>query len=193
MKKKIIISCCILLISLKSISQSKKGDVRLTFSGIPLVAETEGSNGLSGFVVKAGVGYFFNDKFSLDVSINNTINSNIDIDGVTSSYNSYSFVPVLRYNFLNQEKIRLFLEGGFGFGTIKYKANKKEQTLLRHEQNSGGIVIMNAGVGANYFFNKNFGLQVILPYLYVRNNTSEYIDTIYNGLAPTIGVTFNLN
>lgn len=192
--KKITTTIIILILLVSTVkAQSKKGDVRLTFSGIPLVASTEGSSGLSGFVVKGGIGYFFNDKFSLDVSLNYTTNNNINIEGIDSNYNSYSFVPVLRYNVLNQQKLRLFLEGGLGLGTIKYKANKKEQNILRHEQNSGGIFIMNAGVGANYFFNKNFGVQVILPYLYVQNNTSDYLDTIYSGLAPTLGVTFNLN
>ncbi len=193
MKKKIILTCLVILVSLKSFSQSKKGDVRLTFSGVPLVASTEGSSGLSGFVVKGSTGYFFNDKFSIDISLNYTTNGDIDVDGISSKYNSYSFVPVLKYSFVNNEKWRLFLEGGIGFGTIKYKANNEEQNFIRHEQYSGGIIIMNAGVGADYFFNENFGIQFILPYLNVENNTSDYIDNIYAGLAPTIGVTFNLN
>ena len=192
MRRKLFLSILFLATITSVLGQSKKGDVRLTFSGIPLVASTDGSNGLSGFVLKSSVGYYFNNKFSLDFSANYTTNKDLEIDGVQSNYDSYSFVPALRYSFYNKQSLRLFLEGGIGLGTIKYKANNFNEDFIKHDQFSGGISILNAGVGVDYFFNNNLGIQLIVPYLYVKNNTSKYIDTIYSGLAPTLGVTFNL-
>jgi hypothetical protein len=182
------------LLSIKGFSQSKKGDLRLTVAGVPLVTATDGSeNGLSGFALKTGLGYFFNDKFSIDFSVNYTTNDALLIEGIASNYNSYSAVSSFRYSFLNKEKLRLFTELGFGLGTIKYEADDILQSVLRHEQNSGGISVLNLGIGGEYFFNSNFGLQLIVPYLNVKNITSNHLNTIYNGLAPTVGVTFKIN
>ena len=93
---------------------------------------------------------------------------------------------------MNKKKLRLFGELGFGLGTIKYDADNANERNSDHAELSGGITVLNLGFGANYFFNDTFGLEVIVPYLNVKNVTSERADTIFSGVGPTFGVIFNL-
>jgi outer membrane protein W len=58
---------------------------------------------------------------------------------------------------------------------------------------SGGISILNLGLGGNYFFNEKFGLELIIPYLSAKNITSENSNNLYSGIGPTIGLTYVLN
>lgn len=193
MKIKLFLLSASFLFSLNCFSQSKKNDLRITVAGIPLITSTNNDGGLSGFSIKSSAGYFLTDKTSLELTFGYTTNDAFLIDGIDSYYNAVSIVPVARYSFYNKEKLRLFVEGGFGLGFINYKPDNAQFSSPKHEQFSGGMTIFNAGIGADYFFNQNFGIQFILPYLYINNSTSSYINNIYNGLGPTLGLTFKVN
>ena len=99
----------------------------------------------------------------------------------------------MRNNFVNKQKLRIFAEFGFGFGTIKYNADFNDFRNPNHEELSGGISILNIGLGGNYFFNKNFGVELIIPYISTNNITSEKSNNLYTGIGPTLGFTFILN
>ena len=117
----------------------------------------------------------------------------LTVGNIDSYYNSYAFIPVVRNNVVNKEKLRIFAEVGFGLGAIKYDADTGSLRNVQHENLSGGISILNLGLGGNYFFNEKFGLELIIPYLSAKNITSENSNNLYSGIGPTIGLTYVLN
>jgi hypothetical protein len=99
----------------------------------------------------------------------------------------------LRNNFINNTKLRVFAEFGFGLGTIKYNADNNDFRNNQHEELSGGISVLNIGVGGNYYFDEKFGIEFIIPYITTNNITSQQSNRIYSGIGPTIGLTYKLN
>lgn len=174
-------------------SQSQKNDLKLTISALPLFGSSGNFSGVNGFVVKPSVGFFISDKTSIDLNFSYATLNKLKISNVDSYYNSYAFIPALRNNFINEKKIRIFAEFGFGLGTIDYSANNKNFNSALHQDLSGGISILNLGVGINYFINEHFGVEIIIPYLRTTNITSNTIHTIYSGVGPTLGLTYKLN
>jgi outer membrane protein W len=193
MKKILLTLAFSTLAVLNGYSQSKKNDLKLTVSGLPLIGNTNDYKGVNGFVIKPALGYYISDKTSLELNLSYAAMNNVTIENVNSYYQSYAFVPTVRNNFINNKKLRAFAEIGFGLGTIKYNADNKDFNNYSHELLSGGISIITIGIGGNYYFNDNFGLEFILPYINSFNITSEQSNTIYAGIGPTLGLTYKLN
>lgn len=194
MKNIIIVTVLLTVGILTGHSQSKKNDLKLTVSALPLYGNSGGFySGLNGFVIKPGVGYFISEKTSIDLNFTYAIFNHLKIDNINSFYNSYAFVPTLRNNFVNTKQLRVFGEFGFGLGSIKYNSDNTAFRTDEHRNLSGGISILNVGVGANYFFNDTFGVELILPYINTQNITSDSSSNIYSGIGPTLGLTFKLN
>lgn len=179
---------------LNGFSQSKKSDLKLTVSALPLFGSSEDfSAGLNGFVIKPTIGYYISEKTSIELNFSYASMNDLKIGNINSYYNSYSFIPTLRNNFVNTNQLRIFSEFGFGLGTIKYNADNNDFRNLQHEELSGGISVINIGIGGNYFFNEKFGIEFIIPYIRTNNITSQQSNTIYSGIGPTIGLTYKLN
>ena len=179
---------------LSGFSQSKKNDLKLTVSALPLFGSSEDfSSGLNGFVIKPTIGYYISEKTSIELNFSYASMNDLKIGNINSYYNSYSFIPTLRNNFVNTNQLRIFSEFGFGLGTIKYNADNNDYRNLQHEELSGGIAVINIGIGGNYFFNEKFGIEFIIPYITTNNITSQQSNTIYSGIGPTIGLTYKLN
>lgn len=194
MRKTLLLATFITLGILNGFSQSKKNDLKLTISGLPLFGSSEDfSSGFNGFVLKPTIGYYISDKTSIELNFSYANMGDLKIGGINSHYNSYSFIPTLRNNFLNQEKLRIFAEFGLGLGTVKYRANNNDFSNNEHNELSGGISILNLGIGGNYYFNDKFGIEFIIPYLTTNNITSEQSNNIYSGIGPTLGLTYRLN
>ncbi|NQU35670.1 MAG: outer membrane beta-barrel protein [Bacteroidetes bacterium] len=191
---RIILSGFILCIVINSYSQSLKNDLKITVAAIPLIdVNNQFKSGIKGIVFKPSIGYFINNRTSLELNFSYVSYDKLVIDGIDSHYDSYGFIPVIRYAFINKEKLRLFAELGFGYGTIKYNPDNQQYKPPVFEQLSGGISLFNLGVGLNYYFNPKFGVELIIPYIRSRNITSDYTDVLYNGIGPTIGLTFKVN
>jgi len=194
MKKNLLIFTFLVINVLNGFSQSEKNDLKLTVAALPLFGSSaDFTSGLNGFVIKPTIGYFISDKTSIELNFSYTTMNNLIVGNTNSYYNSYVFIPTLRNNFINHKKFRFFAEAGFGLGTIKYEADNNNFSNFQHEELSGGISVLTIGFGANYYFNKNFGLEFILPYITTKNITSEKSNTIYTGVGPTIGFTYKLN
>ena len=178
---------------LNGFSQSKKNDLKLTISGLPLFGSSENFKGLNGFVIKPAIGYYISDKTSIELNFSYASMNDLKIGNINSYYNSYSFIPTLRNNFVNTTKLRVFTELGLGLGTIKYNADNNDFTNIQHDQLSGGISIISIGIGGNYYFNEKFGIEFVIPYINTRNITSEQANNIYSGIGPTIGLAYKLN
>ena len=194
MKKILLLSAFLTLGILNGFGQSKKNDIKLTISALPLFGSSEGfESGINGIVIKPSIGYFISDKTSIDLNFSYASLNDLRVGNIDSYYNSYAFIPTLRNNFVNKEKLRIFAEFGFGLGTIKYDADSNDFRNSQHEELSGGISVLNIGFGGNYFFNDKFGLEIIIPYISTKNITSEKTNNLYSGIGPTIGLTYKLN
>lgn len=194
MKKTLFLSILLSLSFFYGLSQSKKNDFKITVAALPLFGSSDGfESGINGIVLKPSVGYFISDKTSIDINFSYATLSDLTVAGIDSYYNSFAFIPTLRNNFINKEKLRIFAEIGFGLGTIKYDADNSEFRNSEHVNLSGGISVLNIGIGANYFFNNKFGLELIIPYLSTKNITSNNSNNLYSGIGPTIGLTYLLN
>jgi outer membrane protein W len=194
MNKNLLVVSLLVLSSLNGFSQSKKNDLKLTVSALPLFGSSDGfESGINGFVIKPSFGYFISDNTSIDLNFSYASLDNLRVDTIDSYYNSYAFIPTLRNNFVNNQKLRIFAEFGFGLGTIKYNADNTNLRTTSHRNLSGGISILNIGLGGNYFFNEKFGIELIIPYLSTRNITSENSNNLYSGIGPTVGFTYVLN
>jgi len=188
----------IILISIlvfnQNYSQSKNKDLKLTIAGLPLFGSSQDfSSGINGFVLKPTIGYYISDKTSIDLNFTYANLEDLKVGNVDSYYNSYAIVPSIRNNFINSKKIRVFAELGFGFGTIKYEADNSNFRNADHSNISGGISIFNIGLGGNYYFTDDFGIELIIPYISSKNITSNRNNTIYSGVGPTLGLTYLLN
>jgi hypothetical protein len=194
MKKIFLVSILSILAFSNGFGQSKKNDLKLTVSALPLFGSSDGfESGINGIVIKPSIGYFISDKTSIDLNFSYATLNDLTVGNIDSYYNSYAFIPTLRNNFVNKEKLRVFTEFGFGLGTIKYDADNSSLRNSQHENLSGGISILNIGIGGNYFFNEKFGIELIIPYLSTKNITSDNSNNLYSGIGPTIGFTYILN
>ncbi|WP_026752829.1 outer membrane beta-barrel protein [Sediminibacter sp. Hel_I_10] len=194
MKKNLVVTAVLVLSIFNGFSQSQKNDLKLTLSALPLFGSSEGfKSGIIGIVVKPAIGYFISNNTSIDINFSYATLKDLKVGSVDSYYNSYAFVPTLRHHFLNKQKLRVFGEFGFGLGTIKYDADDDELRNSQHSDLSGGISVLNIGVGANYFFNEKLGLEIIIPYINSKNITSNKADNLYSGVGPTLGLAYVLN
>lgn len=194
MKKIFLLSILSILVFSNGFGQSKKNDLKLTVSALPLFGSSDGfESGINGIVIKPSIGYFISDKTSIDLNFSYATLNDLTVGNIDSYYNSYAFIPTLRNNFVNKEKLRVFAEFGFGLGTIRYDADNSSLRNSQHENLSGGISILNIGIGGNYFFNEKFGFELIIPYLSTKNKTSDNSNNLYSGIGPTIGFTYIIN
>ena len=194
MKKIFLLSIILTLTFSNGFGQSKKNDLKLTVSALPLFGSSDGfESGINGIVIKPSIGYFISDKTSIDLNFSYATLNDLTVGNIDSYYNSYAFIPTLRNNFVNKEKLRVFAEFGFGLGTIKYDTDNSSLRNSQHENLSGGISILNIGIGGNYFFNQKFGIELIIPYLSTKNITSDNSNNLYSGIGPTIGFTYMIN
>ena len=194
MKNTLFLSVLLVLGLLNGFCQSKKNDLKLTVAALPLFGGSEDfESGINGYVLKPGIGYFISDNTSIELNFSYATLNDLKVGYIASYYNSYTFIPTLRNSFVNNEKARIFAEIGFGLGTIKYDANNANFRNENHEALSGGISVLNIGIGANYYFNENFGLEIVIPYISSNNITSENTNNLYAGIGPTIGLTYKLN
>tara|TARA_B110001469_G_scaffold127555_1_gene148951 strand:- start:1591 stop:2190 length:600 start_codon:yes stop_codon:yes gene_type:complete len=194
MKNTLFLSVLLVLGLLNGFGQSKKNDFKLTVSALPLFGGSEDfESGINGYVLKPGIGYFISDNTSIELNFSYATLNDLKVGNIASYYNSYAFIPTLRNSFVNKEKVRIFAEIGFGLGTIKYDANNANYRNYQHDEVSGGISLLHIGLGANYYFNDNFGLEVIIPYISSNNITSENTNNLYAGIGPAIGLTYKLN
>jgi hypothetical protein len=194
MKKIFLLSIILTLTFSNGFGQSKKNELKLTVSALPLFGSSDGfESGINGIVIKPSIGYFISDKTSIDINFSYATLNDLTVGNIDSYYNSYAVIPTLRNNFVNKEKLRVFAEFGLGLGTIKYDADNNSMRNSQHENLSGGISILNIGIGGNYFFNEKFGIELIIPYLSTKNITSDNSNNLYSGIGPTVGFTYIIN
>jgi hypothetical protein len=92
----------------------------MTISGLALLGSSEGfGSGTNGIVIKPAIGYFLSGKTSIDVSFSCATMKNVKLENIYSYFNAYAFIPTLRNNFVNKQKLRGIC--GIWFWTSSYK------------------------------------------------------------------------
>lgn len=192
MKKIYFLVFVMMLRSVVSIAQTQKNDINLVLSALPLIGKSGDFSGVNALVFKPSLLYYINDRTSIGINFSYASMDKIWVGRVDSHYNSYAMLPSIRNNFISKKKTRIFADLAFGFGTIQYKPDDSRNFNYRHREKSGGISVFSVGLGANYFFNDKFGLEMLLPYIQTKNITSNSVNTIYSGIGPTIGFVYTL-
>ncbi|MGJ8591178.1 MAG: hypothetical protein ACSHXF_01445 [Aquaticitalea sp.] len=150
-------------VTLTSYAQITKGNWLVggdgNYSSIRYESETNGTtmeSDASSIRINPNLGYFFIDKFAGGMQVQLTFLE----PGSSSSFNSYSFGPFVRYYFLNQEnRINIFSQINYDFGFGKNGLDVKS--------NSNGYGIK---AGTVLFFNRSVGIELSLNYI---NSTTK--------------------
>lgn len=192
--KKVQLTIAIIVFGvLTSIAQSNKNDLNLSVSALPLLGKSDNFSGVNGFVLKTSLLYNINDRTAVGINFSYAGMDRLFVGNIDSHYHSYTMIPSIRNSFINKEKFRMFAELGFGFGTIQYRPDRESYYNYRYDDLSGGISVLNIGIGADYMFSEKFGIEMLIPYIYTKNITSKQSNTIYSGVGPTIGLLYKLN
>ncbi|MEL7002919.1 MAG: hypothetical protein AAFN93_09330 [Bacteroidota bacterium] len=180
------------LFSSSAIAQEFDASFEVGVAGLPIYISSQ----YAGFATTPSFRYNLNDRFSLGMNlflyrVNNTATqSGVDADGT-----GFGIIPAVRYYVTSKSKFRVFLEGGVGFGSITYKPSQEgvDNPFFPVARNNSGILIVHAGPAISRDISRRFNIQFMLPFLIVDNLTNNDIaETLYSGLAPTLGVNFKI-
>ena len=180
--KKHVLTLLLVVATLTSFAQNKKGDISLSITASPFPTTYSGNHDF-GIIAKAGLEFHVSEKISFQGSFftsNNVLFKNDS--GVSIS--SYGFVPTVQYYFINKPKFTLFGQLGYGFGFEDLTRN------FGAIENSA-LTIFSVGAGVNYKLNNKLHLQLHLPYFNAQNITIN--ESSSAGVAVFLGFNFKLN
>jgi hypothetical protein len=134
MKKIFLVSILSILAFSNGFGQSKKNDLKLTVSALPLFGSSDGfESGINGIVIKPSIGYFISDKTSIDLNFSYATLNDLTVGNIDSYYNSYAFIPTLRNNFVNKEKLKEIMKNSIK-NTTYNKIGFKKQLSPKYRQ-----------------------------------------------------------
>ena len=180
--KKHGLTILLLVVTLASFAQNKKGDISFSITASPFPSTYSGNHDF-GIIAKAGLEFHVSEKISFQGSFfssNNVLFK--DDSGVIIS--SYGFVPTVQYYFINKPKFNLFGQLGYGFGFEDLTRN------FGAIENSA-LTVFSVGAGVNYKLNNKLHLQLHLPYFNAQNITIN--ESSSAGIAVFLGFNFKLN
>lgn len=179
---------------------SEKQKTDIYFFGLSGGAVEEANVKTGSFAVTPTVGYFVIDNlcvgFSFPFSITKSkAKQSGDVD-FRYEYKSRSanFAPFVRYYIPLQNNFYLLTGAGYGWGyareTYDYFHSENGVTNVMHTGGKAKFKRFNAGVGLNYFLNKNMGLELLAAY----NSTSyEGSDDNVTGIVLAAGLQMYLH
>jgi len=177
-----LLSLFLVLTTLTSFSQNKKGDISLSITASPFPTTNSDSNDF-GVIAKAGLEFHVSENVSFQGSFftsNNVLFKNES--GI--NINSYGFIPSVQYYFLNKPKFNVFGQLGYGFGF-------EDLTRNYGEIENSALTIFSIGAGANYKLKEKLYVQLHLPYFNAQNITIN--ESVAYGVAVFLGFNFKLN
>jgi len=141
----------------------------------------------SNLLLSPAGGYFILSKLVAGFRLQYSDNQNkaIDISGSGTSSNSHTsnlnIGPFARYYLLNQSNklANVFIEGSYGFGTLKVKNPSQEYSSH----------IFSILAGPEIYFNSNIGLEFTIGY-YKSNNSDFNVTT--TGIQAGLGFQIHL-
>ena len=180
-----------LLITNYAISQDRDGKINVGLSGIPLYDFRFGE--YAGFVVNPSIHYELTNRISLGTNFFFYSLRNTSASGVPASSRAFGVAPSVRYNIVQINKVGVFAEGAVGFGSVKFRPRNQDNPFFPVDQNNGGILVYQFGLGVNYRLSNRISLELLIPYLRVNDITNDNVnENIFGGLGPTIGIRYRL-
>ena len=177
-----LLSLLLVMASLTSFSQNKKGDITLSITASPFPTTYSGNDDF-GVIGKTGLEFHISEKVSFQGSFF-TSNNVLFKNESGTNISSYGMIPSVQYYFVNTSRFNVFGHLGYGFGF---------EDLTR---NYGGIensalTIFSIGAGANYKLKEKLYVQLHLPYFNAQNISIN--ETSASGIAVFVGFNFKLN
>jgi outer membrane protein len=157
MKKLILMSILMFILSISSYGQVEKGNFLLGGTGSVVFRKI---NGVSGKIItlSPSIGYFVTDKIATGATLPIVrISAKYASDEEISS--AVGIAPFVRYYFTNKGKSAFF--GLASLGIIK--GNESATGSYTYTDESSATTAQ-AGIGFTYFLNQNVGLETILGY-----------------------------
>ena len=169
--KKITLIFLSFLLYFNSQAQSEKGIIQIGIGGLPIIYPNNSLE--TGYSLRANIGYFPINKLSVGV---------MPFAGKVVDMKSIGAGLYLRY-YITNKKFSVFIEGGTGFGNLKYEDAP---------QYDGTMNSFNIGPGFHYIFKNKLAIEFLLQYAYLRNITHPESTSIGNTFIPTLGVQYFL-
>ncbi len=168
--------------------ESQKGNFSISISGIPIFHL---DHGYYGFVIKPGFEYGITDHLSIQNDFFYHLQTGLEIDGTDSKSSTYGIIPSLKYGWSINKSFFIFGQLGVGFGSVLYKKTEDNDFTYDVSNLNSGIIIYSLGAGISYRLSNTFGIELLIPYIYVDNITnSNNADVLFNGIGPTIGLKY---
>lgn len=176
-----IATLLLFILSLKSLSQTDKGNFYIgvesssffssnsRFLKLPESDEKLNESNSTYFNISPNLGYFVIDGLMIGAKINYTY-VKFKTDFSESSTNNILAGPTVRYYFL-KNKIRPFITGTYTYSFFKIEStNRDDDDIDDFKQR---IQNLDLGIGASFFFSKNISLDFSLNY---SKNISKNLD-----------------
>jgi hypothetical protein len=165
-----------ILVPFSSKAQSEKGTFQVGLGGLPIIYPDNSSE--SGYSLRGNIGYFPINRLSVGL---------MPFAGKVQDMNSIGASIYLRYYILSK-RFALFIEGGGGFGNLKYDDSP---------QYNGTMNSFNIGPGFHYTFKSKHKNKLAIEFLvqYARLQNINYPENTATGntLIPTLGIQYFIN
>ena len=117
--KKVLLAAIVLMSAQAGFSQVSKGQW-LAGGGVSFASSKQGDAKQTSVTIAPNAGYFFIDQFAGGLRLNYSVNNPSGDDATTI----YTVAPFVRYYFLaSGEKVNIFVDGQYGFGSYKYSGS----------------------------------------------------------------------
>ena len=192
MKVKKIAILVTIVFSLKSLSQTNKGNFYIgaesssffssssEFLKLPESDEKLNESNSTNFNISPNIGYFIIDGLMIGAKIDFTYIRD-KTNFIESTTNSILAGPTVRYYFL-KNKIRPFITGTYTYSFFKIGSTNlvEDGDIDDFKQR---IQNLDLGIGTSFFFSKNISLDIVLSYSKIfsenlsRSNSTEFSRT----------------
>ncbi len=167
--------------------------------GIPVfdVLNMFPENQISGAALSVNYGKIIFPNLSFGVNLyyssvsNEYTSQSMDLHKEQQDIKVLAISPNLRYQFKLSNKFILFGQSSIGFGNYNEKTkNLSNSATINNGDENKSILMVTAGLGANYFVFKNLALELNIPYVYLNRLSSlENVDDFHT-IAPMIGIQY---
>lgn len=170
--KQYVLTLIFLISSLCIFSQQSKGTIQFGIGGLPILYPDHTLP--TGYSLKANAGYFVMDGLAVGVS---------PFSGKVDEISSLGASLYLRY-YVNNSRASFFVEGGVGYGKLKYKLNP---------QVNGTLNVLNIGPGVHFTIKGKLALEVLVQYANLKNISFPEWTIDGHTIIPTLGFQYFLN
>lgn len=167
--KKLILLTITLVFCFQAEAQIGKGSYQIGIGGLPIIYPNNEAE--TGYSLRANFGYFLGDNLAIGI---------LPFAGKVNDMSSFGASIYLRFYLMNKG-VSLFIEGGGGFGNLKYDFSP---------QYNGTMNTLNLGPGIHYKFKNKLAVEFLLQYARLQNITFPENTSTGNTVIPTFGIQY---